>query len=287
VTALTGLYVQQLATGPGATARSSRLALAGLLAKNPDGTVKTGVLVDGQGPVVTGTAGMSYSIRSHVAVTKVSEANGPTLVPNDGTVVLATDPAPGSNSRIDTIWVRQQHIEGDGGTGTTINTPEFGVAKGAASATPAKPSVPTGALELASVPVTAGTTATSGLTFTQAASTTANYARPDDTDWMPLTLPAGFTSPTGIKYLVEGRSVYLSGVVVRTGGWPAGSGQPYALFPSLPALIRPVYDVNLAATMDWNGIARIAVETSGALTLVHYSGTPGFISLSAQWIRKV
>jgi hypothetical protein len=281
-----GLFVRQLANGSGTTPQGARQALAGLLAKNADGTVKTGVIADGQGAVVSGAAGMSYSIRKHVAVTKASEINGPTLVPNDGPVTVTTDPAPGSNSRIDIIYVLQRLVSGDGGSETT-NQPLYDVAKGAVSATPVAPSLPTGALELARTTVTAGTTATSALTFTQGQLTSNGTVNPDDTDWMPLTLPAGFTSPTGIKYLVEGRSVYLSGVVFRTGGWPAGSGQPYALFPVLPALIRPQFDVNLPATMDASGNARIAVETSGALTLVHYSGTPGFISLSSQWIRKV
>lgn len=173
MTAQTGLYVQNLADGSGATARGSRLAMGGLLAKNTDGTVKVGVLADGQGPVVTGTSGMSYNIRTHVAVTKMSDANGATLVPNYGTVNVATDPAPGSNSRIDIIYVLQRHLTVDGGS-DVVNTPIFGVAKGNAASSPQPPSIPTGALELARVPVTVNTTATSGLTFTQGAITTAN-----------------------------------------------------------------------------------------------------------------
>lgn len=168
--AQTGLYVQQMPEpdGSGATAKGSRLAIAGLIAKNSDGTVRVGVLADGQGPVVTGNAGMTYTIRKHVAVTKTSEANGPTLVPNDGNVTVTTDPAPGSNSRIDIIWVQQRHLAVDGGS-DVVNTPLFGVAKGAVSATPSAPTglMPTGALELARTTVAAGTVATSGLTITQ------------------------------------------------------------------------------------------------------------------------
>lgn len=164
--AQTGTFVQQLADGSGATAKGARLAQAGILAKAADGTVRVGVLFDGQGAVVTGAAGMTYNVRKHVAVTKVSEANGPTLVPNDGSVSVSTDPAPGSNSRIDVIWVQQRHLVVDGGS-DTVNTPVFGVAKGATAAVPVAPSIPTGALELARVTVSSGTTATSGLTFTQ------------------------------------------------------------------------------------------------------------------------
>lgn len=169
--AQTGLFVHQLPDGSGTTSRGARLALAGLLAKNTDGTVKTGVLADGLGPVVTGTAGMSYSIRKHVAVTKASEVNGPTLVPNDGAVTVPTDPAPGTNSRIDIIYVLQRLISGDGGSETT-NQPLYAVAKGVTSATPVAPPLPAGALELARTTVTVGTTATSGLTFTYGTWTT-------------------------------------------------------------------------------------------------------------------
>lgn len=171
----TGSWVARDSGGNGTTAQGSRLAQAGLLAKNADGTVRTGVLADGLGPVVTGAAGMSYSIRAHVAVTKMSDANGPTLVPNDSAVSVSTDPAPGSNSRIDVIWVRQRHVTGDGGSESSV-APEFGVAKGASNASPSAPPLPTGAVELARATVTAGTTATSGLTFTQGRWTVANGA---------------------------------------------------------------------------------------------------------------
>jgi hypothetical protein len=166
MTALTGKYVARDSAGNGTTARGARLADAGLLAKNSDGTVRVGVLLDGQGAVVTGAAGMSYSVRKHVAVTKASEANGPVLVPNDGVVSVTTDPAPGSNSRWDVIYSLQPLVSGDGGSSTSV-APIIDVAKGTASATPSVPSIPTGALELARVPVPSGTTATSGLTFTQ------------------------------------------------------------------------------------------------------------------------
>lgn len=178
MTALPGTWVARDAGGNGTTTRASRLAQAGLLAKNSDGTVRVGVLADGQGAVVTGDVGMTYNIRKHVAVTKMSETNGPTLVPNDGPVSVATDPAPGSNSRIDVIYVLQNHLTGDGGVGAS-NAAVFGVAKGSTSATPPVPSIPTGATELARTTVTAGTTATSGLTIIQGAKTWAGPAEVD------------------------------------------------------------------------------------------------------------
>lgn len=180
VAAQAGLFVARDAGGNGTTAKGARLALAGLLAKNSDGTVKVGVLADGQGPVVTGAAGMSYNVRKHVAVTKASEANGPVLVPNDGTVSVTTDPAPGSNSRIDVIYVLQPLVTGDGGSSSSV-APIIDVAKGAVAASPSVPAIPSGALELARVTVPSGTTATSGLTFTQG----------------PFTYPGGVPSVRG------------------------------------------------------------------------------------------
>lgn len=168
-----GLFVARDAGGNGTTPKGARQALAGLLAKNSDGTVRTGVLIDGLGPVVTGAAGMSYNVRKLVAVTKASEINGPVLVPNDGTVSVSTDPAPGANSRIDVIYVLQRLVTGDGGSEST-NAPVIGVAVGAASSVPSKPGIPTGATELGSFVVTAGATATSGLTFTPGQWTAAN-----------------------------------------------------------------------------------------------------------------
>lgn len=168
-----GLFVARAPGGNGTTPTGARQALAGLLAKNADGTVRTGVLADGLGPVVTGTAGMSYTVRKHVAVTKASEANGPVLVPNDGAVTVSTTPSPGSNSRIDVVYVLQRLVTGDGGSEST-NAPIIDVAQGSVSATPSKPSIPTGATELGSFVVTSGATATSALAYTPGRFTWAN-----------------------------------------------------------------------------------------------------------------
>lgn len=175
MTAQAGLFVARDAGGNGTTAKAARLALGGLLAKDGTGplNVRKGVLADGQGAVVTGAAGMTYNVRPFVAVTMATAINGPVLVPNDATVSVTTDPAPGSNSRIDVIYVWQRLVSGDGGSETT-NAPIIDVAKGNASATPSAPAIPTGALELARVTVPSGTTATSALTFTQGPTTSVN-----------------------------------------------------------------------------------------------------------------
>jgi hypothetical protein len=267
----TGLFVHQLADGFGATPRGSRLALAGLLYKNTDGTVRTGVLADGLGPVVTGAAGMSYNIRKHVAVTKVSETNGPTLVPNDGTVSVATTPAPGSNSRIDVIWVKQNHIQGDGGSGTTSNTPEFGVVQGASSATPSAPSVPAGALELARVTVTSGTTATSGLTFTAGQWTVATGGTLptrdglNDTSWIAPTMQTAWSANADNGYRFKDGHV-----TINLSASKASYGSGEAIF-TLPEGFRPdriYYEVGQIAggVRFWYVSPDGTVRTTGAST---------------------
>lgn len=282
--AQTGLFVQQLADGSGTTAKGARQALAGLLAKNSDGTVRVGVLADGLGAVVTGAAGMTYNIRKHVAVTKVSEANGPTLVANDGSVSVSTDPAPGTNSRIDVIWVQQRHLVVDGGS-DAVNTPVFGVAKGPTAAVPAVPSIPAGATELARVTVTAGTTATSGLTFTQGPWTVANGGSLPgadgkiDTDWIAPTLTTtgtpwvNFGSPRATAgYRRKNGVVHLKGMVAN--------GTASVIF-TLPPGFRP------AATDRWDvpasgGTASIEIGSAGDVVVAVYKGggDPSAVSLA-------
>lgn len=168
MTAQRGTWIARDGSNNGTTPKGARLATGGLLAHDGASplSIRKGVVFDGGGPVVAGTAGMSYDVRALVAVTLASAANGPTMVPNDASVNVATDPAPGSGSRVDVIWVRQKLLTGDGGS-ETGNEAEIGVARGAASGSPSAPSIPVGALELARTTVAAGTTATNALTISQ------------------------------------------------------------------------------------------------------------------------
>lgn len=277
-----GLFVARDAGGNGTTAKAARQALAGLLAKNSDGTVRTGVLADGAGAVVTGAAGMSYSIRKHVAVTKATEANGPVLVPNDGTVSVTTDPAPGSNSRIDVIYVWQRLVSGDGGSETTV-APVIDVAKGAASAVPSAPSIPGGALELARVTVPAGTTATSGLTFTQGQWTTTtggtlpNAGNLVNVDWANFNLGNSWVA-NGAPYATPGFCM-RNGVVYARGVMKSG-GTGAFLNVALPVGMRPPFDQQFTVISNL-GHARVDVQASGAMLLQYYigAGSNNYVSL--------
>ena len=168
MTAQTGLAVSRDGSNNGTLPKGHRLATGGLLAKNGASglDVRRGVLWDGLGSVVTGTAGMSYSVRSCNAVVMLSATQGPIIVPNDATVAVPTTAAPGANSRIDIIWVRQHLVAADGGADTDV-VAEIGVTQGAVAGVPSAPAIPTGAVELARATVPAGTTATNTLTIQQ------------------------------------------------------------------------------------------------------------------------
>ncbi|VHM07101.1 Uncharacterised protein [Streptococcus pyogenes] len=144
----------------------------GRYARNADGSTRLGVLPAHANPLVTGRASMGYDIGAFNAVTARTAA-GVEEIANDGTITAATTPAPGSNSRIDVIWVRS--LFSTPVSSDVSNDVVFGVTQGTPSASPAKPSIPAGALELATaeIPSTATTTLSSGVVITQTSPFTA------------------------------------------------------------------------------------------------------------------
>lgn len=162
-----GVGVQRDGSNNGWGPLGHRLVMAGNASRSVTGSAQPGVLVDGMGPVVTGLGSMAYSVRACVVRAKQSDANGVTESANDSPVTVSTTAAPGSNSRIDTVYAVQRHVSGDG-TGTTSNAFEVGVVQGSVDPIPSpRPDadLPPGAVRLADVVVTAGATTTSGLTF--------------------------------------------------------------------------------------------------------------------------
>lgn len=139
------------------TPLDARLMDLARMVQNSDGTPRPGVIMS---PInlVTTTATMHVNVgRATFAVSK-GQADGVVILANDGVVSVPVSPAPASNSRIDVIWVKHN----DDTTGDLDALPVFGVTAGAAAASPTKPAIPTGALELATLRVYAGTTATNG-----------------------------------------------------------------------------------------------------------------------------
>jgi hypothetical protein len=139
--------------------------------------VRSGLFYAGATTIVSGTAGMSYSVAAYQLVTQRSAGAGVVFGGNDGTLSVATTAAPGSNSRIDVVyhWHREFALDG------VNSNPVIGVVQGTAAASPTVPSLASfpGAIELARITVPAGVTATnSGTTITQTAPfTTADGGR--------------------------------------------------------------------------------------------------------------
>jgi hypothetical protein len=158
--ALTDTFPTQDAAGLSIT--DTRRVMAGLVVRNADGTPRAGIFPAHTNPIVTGRASMGYDVAPFLAA--LSRINtGIELVANDALTVVATTAAPASNSRIDVIWVRSQFVQhADAG-----NVPVFGVTQGTAGAIPSKPTIPAGALELATAEILSTTTTTATAVITQ------------------------------------------------------------------------------------------------------------------------
>lgn len=151
-----------------------KLAQSALLAKVGAGSnlIRPGLFYDGVANIVAGRANMAYDVLPFTAALTRGAAAGTVLLTNDGTVTVSTTAAPGSNSRIDIVYVWQREFSLDG----TDSNPVIGVVQGTAAASPVAPSLAAfpGAIELARIVVPAGVTATnSGTTITQTAPFTA------------------------------------------------------------------------------------------------------------------
>lgn len=153
--ALTRGFIRNAVTTP----LDARLMDMATIVCNADGTPRTGVLGNANASIVSTTGTMNVNVAAAEFAVSKGKADGVAIFTNDGTVAVAIPAAPGSNSRIDVIWVRHQ----DSTTGDADSTPIFGVTSGAAAASPVKPGpLPTGAEELATLRVYSGTVATNG-----------------------------------------------------------------------------------------------------------------------------
>ena len=173
---LTKGFVKNAAT----TARDTRLMDAAKIVSNRDGSARAGVLTayGTNSNVVGTTTSMSVVVDRADFVTTRSASDGVVIFTNDGTVQVAIEAAPAANSRIDVVWVK--HNDNAEGNGDATAVPELGVAKGNAAAAPTKPTIPTGALELATLTIPAGATSTrsSGVVLTNSFSFTALQGTP-------------------------------------------------------------------------------------------------------------
>lgn len=146
--------------GVGTTTLEHRLQLAGQYAENAPGVPRSGVLAQATDLLVVGKLDMSYDVDPAALVISRTAGEGVYTPTMTGTTNVATSAAPGTNSRWDLIYVKQN----DQAKGDADNAAVIGVQEGTAAASPTKPTadLPSGAYVLAEARIFAGTTGTSG-----------------------------------------------------------------------------------------------------------------------------
>ena len=206
---LTRGFIRNAVTTP----LDARLMDMATLVQNTDGSPRTGVLGAANLDIVTALATMNVAVAAAEFAASKGKADGVALYTNDGVVNVPIAAAPGANSRIDVIWTRHQ----DNTTGDGASTPIFGVTAGAAAASPTKPAIPTGALELATLRVYAGTTAANGGSNTLTNTYQMTAARGAVVPFRTKVELDGWTNP------VDGQEAYVVGESStykrQGGGW--------------------------------------------------------------------
>lgn len=154
-------------------ANDTRYDFRNLVVCNSDGSPRGGVTSPVGSNIVTATATMNVSVAAFSAF--AVRDGGVVLLANDGPVNVLLAAAPAANSRIDVVYAKQNDSSSTVNTPDANDTPVIGVVQGTSSASPVKPAIPVGAVELATVQVPAGATATNsgGVVITQTAQFTA------------------------------------------------------------------------------------------------------------------
>jgi hypothetical protein len=151
------------------------------------------------------------------------------LMSNDGTTQVTIPAAPGSNSRYDVVWVKQNDAVSPNADADSL--PTFGVTSGSAAPSPVEATVlaaiPAGALPLASLLIPSGVSATNagGVVITQKFPYSTTTGSPlwvrNATELAALTI---FQAGTEVYRLdVSTKYVYLGGVWRPVGLITAGS----------------------------------------------------------------
>lgn len=190
-----GNFVRNVST-VGTTPIEARLAQASAYAENAPGVPRSGVVWGAAANlVVPNGATMSFDISPFEVVISRAANEGVYVLTMTGATNLATTAAPGSGSRYDLVYVKQN----DPDKGDANNAPVLGVVQGTSSTgTPTKPygSVPAGGFVIAEARIFSGTTFASGGTNTMAQvfawTTTRGGQIPvrDTTDRATITAPA-------------------------------------------------------------------------------------------------
>lgn len=299
--ALTRGWIRNAATTP---LDARLLSMALVVATDTAGNPRPGVLGPANVNIVTATGTMSVNVAAAEFATTKGKGDGVTIFTNDGTVNVAIGAAPGSNSRIDVVWVKHN----DNTTGDADSLPVFGVTAGTAAASPVPAAIPTGALELAQVRIYAGTTATNGgsNTVTQTYQCTAARGAPVSFR-TKAALDAWTTAQSGqLAFETQGNALYRrngsawvivtdvafssSQVTVSTAGTVTNASAMGALTSvsittSVTAAVATKARVSLSFRYVGGGTGTgsvLGVALTGATTLTPLFTDPGTVLVSQQ-----
>lgn len=253
------------------TPLDARLMLMELITQNFDGTPRTGVLEAGDAFSICGpTATMNLEVISADFVLSKGVADGVTMIRNDGTVLVPVTAAPPSNSRIDVLYVKHN----DDTTGDASALPIFGVLAGVAAASPVKPGpLLTGALELGTLRIFSGTTATNGgaNVFTTTYQMTALRGAP-----VPFRSTADrnlWTNPQ------PGQLARITDGATPQARWNGSAWR------TLPGTVFGVRQAVAAQSVPTATITKLAVNTNSAFTGGATVGTNGIVVPVNGWYR--
>jgi len=219
MTAFKGLGTYGNAVGV-VTPLDHKLADAGLITKASGNLIRPGLFWGGTATIVSGTAGMAYSVIAYTCATTRGVTSGAVLGGNDGVLSVSTTAAPGSNSRYDVVyhWHREYSLDG------VDSNPVIGVIQGTAAASPTVPSLAAfpGAIALATILVPAGVTATNtGTTITQTAPFTSVANAPFPVRTIGE-LPTGYAQGT-LAYALDSGVTFQYYAVFNSTTNPAGA----------------------------------------------------------------
>jgi hypothetical protein len=282
-------------------ADDTRYLFSGLVVCNVDGSPRGGVLSPVGVNLVTSSATMNVSVARFQGA--AVRDGGIILLANDGAANVLLDAAPGANSRIDVIYSKQNDASGTVTVPDANNTALLTFVKGTAGAVPVKPTLPVGALELATVLIPSGATATNsaGVVITQTAQFTAAAG-----GMVPFSTKTALdlwtTAPsyqralnlaTGAEYRQEG-GVWVSALRSKTlyisvGTTVSGTSLGTLAVPRKSGAQRVIIDIaGMIAPVSGLGNVAISVAAStGGTAVANPSGTVTVASgYLGQYARK-
>lgn len=265
-----------------------RLDLAGLIAPQSSSlAVRTGIMLSPTSTaVITGTSAtgtMTVNVLPHHWVTTRGTGDGIYLGTKETSTTLTIAAAPGSNSRIDVVYSKQNDssssLTPDATTGEL-----YGVVTGTAAASPTKPTVPFGAIEIGTVTVAAGATNTLGAGVTIATTAPQVVARGADIPVRNQTERDALTLFTGLTV----KRLDLGGLVQRYTGstWLTSDLAPisyqYPVFQNNWKVFdstnyeRPRYYLNSSGELRIVGVYGQNVSIAAGTTTVIFNVPTGY-----------